>query len=97
MLYKVKGGEYLDQAEQLHTSALMIFEKHYGRYHEKVALTLNLLAEVARKKVWPRARVSCLVSATFTCRAATNMMGLKDSIFAHCRLTKRPLAESIPR
>jgi len=40
----------LDEAEELHLKALAIFEKAFGYNHEKVALTLNYLAEVYRKQ-----------------------------------------------
>jgi len=49
MLLKQKG-EDLDQAGKYHEDALAIFERAYGRRHEKYALTLNLLAEVHRKE-----------------------------------------------
>jgi len=49
MLLKQKG-EDLDQAGRYHEEALTIFERAYGRRHEKYALTLNLLAEVHRKE-----------------------------------------------
>ena len=48
MLLKTKG-EDLDKAENYHEQALSIFERVYGSRHDKVALTLNLLAEVHRK------------------------------------------------
>eukprot|EP01126_Amoeba_proteus_P040981 TRINITY_DN4397_c0_g1_i13.p1 TRINITY_DN4397_c0_g1~~TRINITY_DN4397_c0_g1_i13.p1 ORF type:complete len:172 (-),score=45.25 TRINITY_DN4397_c0_g1_i13:223-738(-) len=49
MLLKIKG-EDLDQAQQMHEVALAIQEKVLGHNHEAVAVTLNLLAEVARKQ-----------------------------------------------
>lgn len=48
MLLKKKGD--MDGAQQMHESALAIVERIYGSNHDKVALTLNYLAEVARKQ-----------------------------------------------
>lgn len=40
----------LDKGVELHKQALAIFEKNFGKDHEKVALTLNYLAEAYRKQ-----------------------------------------------
>lgn len=40
----------LDKGIELHKQALAIFEKNFGKDHEKVALTLNYLAEAYRKQ-----------------------------------------------
>lgn len=50
MLLKTLGGDDLDQAERYHSDARAIFERAYGANSEKVALTLNYLAEVYRKQ-----------------------------------------------
>ena len=52
MLLKSLGGDDLDQAEKYHAEALSILERAYGSNSEKVALTLNYLAEVYRKQVF---------------------------------------------
>jgi tetratricopeptide (TPR) repeat protein len=39
-----------DKALELHNEALKIFEKCFGNDHEKVAWTLNYIAEVYRKQ-----------------------------------------------
>jgi hypothetical protein len=48
MLLKKKGE--MDGAQEMHEQALNILEKVYGPHHDKIALTLNYLAEVARKQ-----------------------------------------------
>lgn len=49
MVMKKRGQ--LDEAEEYHLKALRLFENTLGYNHEKVALTLNYLAEVYRAQV----------------------------------------------
>jgi len=42
----LKEKRQLDEAEEYHTRALRLYETTLGYDHEKVALTLNYLAEV---------------------------------------------------
>jgi tetratricopeptide (TPR) repeat protein len=49
MVLKETGKDY-DEAMEQHRRALQIFEESFGHEHDKVALTLNYLAEVMRKQ-----------------------------------------------